>query len=409
MSDTSSRYYFCNIFYIFLLIQPILDLLTSLMVRFTTLPLTIGMIIRGLFLFGMIIYLVFINKSVHKKKSLIYLAILCIFSILYIITKNGILSLGFLKTEVIYLFKYMYFPITALCLINVFDEVKLEKEKIFKICIIEALLYSILIIMPEITNTAFSSYLDDNKGTVGWFYAANEIGAIMVALFPFLYYLLFEREGIIKIALIFTIVILAMTLLGTKTSFLGMLITEIIYALYFLFNFFTKIQFISFPLYYITSSNNYTISRNLIFFEKRFKKMKNEKILNLSKNKKTFQSIIETIIDNEKVIKIIENNYYQKSMQDIDNADVNINHLENIFTNETYYLAMKIVPLLERKVLYLSYIENCRLNDICKKLKLGKNEVISLRSKAINHFKHNLEILYKSEKLKKGSKNDKKN
>ena len=36
-----------NIFYIFLLIQPILDLLTSLMVRFTTLPLTIGMIIRG--------------------------------------------------------------------------------------------------------------------------------------------------------------------------------------------------------------------------------------------------------------------------------------------------------------------------------------------------------------------------
>ena len=34
--------------------------------------------------------------------------------------------------------------------------------------------------------------------------------------------------------------------------------------------------------------------------------MKNEKILNLSKNKKTFQSIIETIIDNEKVIKIIE-------------------------------------------------------------------------------------------------------
>ncbi len=54
------------------------------------------------------------------------------------------------------------------------------------------------------------------KGTVGWFYAANEIGAIMVALFPFLYYLLFEREGVVKIALTFIIVILAMTLLGTK-------------------------------------------------------------------------------------------------------------------------------------------------------------------------------------------------
>lgn len=137
---------------------------------------------------------------------------------------------------------------------------------------------------------------------------------------------------------------------------------------------------------------------------KNFKKKKSTDI-----NTKDYKKIIETIIDNETVIQMIEDNYYKKSMQDVDNADVNINHLENIFTNETYYLAMKIVPLLERKVLYLSYVENCRLNDICKRLKLGKNEVISLRSKAINHFKHNLEILYKSEKIKKGAKNEKKN
>ena len=137
---------------------------------------------------------------------------------------------------------------------------------------------------------------------------------------------------------------------------------------------------------------------------KNFKKKKSNYI-----NTKDYKKIIETIIDNETVIQMIEDNYYKKSMQAVDNADVNINHLENIFTNETYYLAMKIVPLLERKVLYLSYIENCRLNDICKRLKLGKNEVISLRSKAINNFKHNLEILYKSEKIKKGAKNEKKN
>ena len=226
-----------NIFYVFLLIQPILDLVTSLMVRFTNLPLTIGMVVRGLFLFIMVIYLLFVNKSVHRKKSIIYLGILCIFSILYLITKDGIFTLGFLKTEVIYLFKYMYFPIIALCLINAFDELQIKKEKIFKVCIIEAIIYSILIILPEITHTAFSSYIDNNEGTVGWFYAANEIGAIMVALFPFLYYLLFERESVVKIALTFTIVILAMTLLGTKTSFLGMLITEILYTLYFLFNY----------------------------------------------------------------------------------------------------------------------------------------------------------------------------
>lgn len=126
------------------------------------------------------------------------------------------------------------------------------------------------------------------------------------------------------------------------------------------------------------------------------------KPLSFTKDKKEFDSIIETIIDAEKIINLIQNTYYKKSMQNLDNLDVNINHLENIFTNETYYLAMKIVPLLERKVLYLSFIENLRLNDICKRLKLQKKEIISLRNKGINHFKCNLELLYKANKVKKG-------
>lgn len=107
-------------------------------------------------------------------------------------------------------------------------------------------------------------------------------------------------------------------------------------------------------------------------------------------------------LPNEKIQKIVADNYYKKSIKQVENSDVNINHLENIFTNETYFLAMKLVPLLERKVLYLSYIENVRLNDICKRLKISKNEVVSLRSKAIVHFKHNLEMLYKIQKVKKG-------
>ena len=132
--------------------------------------------------------------------------------------------------------------------------------------------------------------------------------------------------------------------------------------------------------------------------------MKSKIINQLSQKDTELNSVIETILETETIIQMLESNYYQKSMENADIADVNINHLENIFTNETYYLAMKIVPLLERKVLYLSYIENCRLNDICRRLKIDKNQVIALRNKGINHFKHNLEILYKSEKLKDGTK-----
>ena len=119
----------------------------------------------------------------------------------------------------------------------------------------------------------------------------------------------------------------------------------------------------------------------------------------LNKSKTNYTKDIK--LPNEEIEKLLINSYYQKSAQELENIDVDINHLENIFTNETYYLAMKVVPLLERKVLYLSYIENVRLNDICRKLKLQKKEVISLRNKAIKHFKTNLNIFDKAQNFTK--------
>ena len=112
----------------------------------------------------------------------------------------------------------------------------------------------------------------------------------------------------------------------------------------------------------------------------------------------------EILVTNEKIKKALTNSYCITSMKQVESSDVDINHLEKIFTNKTYYLAMRMVPLLERKVLYLTYVENVRLNDICRRLKLKNREVIFLRNKAITHFKNNLETLHKLEKLKKGGK-----
>ena len=225
-----------TLIYIFLILQPFLDLFTSLMVRYTTFPITIGMLLRGLFLLFCIILFVK-SKSIHKKKSIIYLTFLSLFCILYFITKTDIFTIEFLKTEIIYMFKYLYFPIITICLINVYDELELDKDKLFKIFTINAITYAVLILIPEITKTSFASYIGSNKGTVGWFYAANEIGAITVALLPYVYYTLFARMPVFKTSIIFIIIILADVLLGTKTSFIGMLITELLYLLYNLFNY----------------------------------------------------------------------------------------------------------------------------------------------------------------------------
>lgn len=226
-----------NLIYIFLLLQPIIDLTTALTTRFLNITITLGIIVRGLFLVFMVIYNLFFVKSKYTKKVLYYLASIFIFMIMYFVTKQDIFKFEYIKSEIIYLFKYFYFPIVLVCIINCYDYLEISKERLNKIFVINVVQMSLLILIPYITNTSFSSYGTSGQGVVGWFYSANEVGTIMVALFPYMYYLLFERNSVIKTLFLFIMVITSMTLLGTKTSFLGMLITEILYTLYFLFNY----------------------------------------------------------------------------------------------------------------------------------------------------------------------------
>ena len=44
----------------------------------------------------------------------------------------------------------------------------------------------------------------------------------------------------------------------------------------------------------------------------------------------------EIQLPNEEIQKILANSYYEKSIKQLDNSTVTINHLENIFTNETF-------------------------------------------------------------------------
>ena len=41
-------------------------------------------------------------------------------------------------------------------------------------------------------------------------------------------------------------------------------------------------------------------------------------------------------LPNDLIRKILKDNYYTKSMQQVEDIGVDINHLENIFTDQTY-------------------------------------------------------------------------
>ena len=73
-------------------------------------------------------------------------------------------------------------------------------------------------------------------------------------------------------------------------------------------------------------------------------KIKYQNEINITKN-----------LSNADITKLSYKNYLlnNNSFEDI---DVDINHLENIFHNENYYKAMKIVPLKQRQILYAGVV-----------------------------------------------------
>lgn len=116
------------------------------------------------------------------------------------------------------------------------------------------------------------------------------------------------------------------------------------------------------------------------YFEYETEQMKNEEIsLNDFKNK--------DIIEQENYQQYLRNEHNK----DLQRKNIDIKHLENIFTNEIYYQSMKNLSLLEKNILYLSIIKSNKLEDICKKLKLSKKEIIKLKENAINHFISNVQ------------------
>ena len=116
-----------NIIYIFLLLLPIIDLLTALQTRFTGSNFTIGLLSKGIMMLFVVYYLLFKCKTNGKKYIYVYFALLIVYSIFYFITKTDIASTKNLILEVTNLFKFSFYPILLLGLIN------LDKEKIIVI------------------------------------------------------------------------------------------------------------------------------------------------------------------------------------------------------------------------------------------------------------------------------------
>lgn len=213
-----------NIVSIFILIGPILDLLTGICIHTLKINFTIGIIVRVLFLLFICIVTIFIFK---KKKLIVPYLIIGLYFIIYIIGMILFKEDG-LFFEIQNLVKVFYFPIVFLSLYSIKDKIDVDNKVLIKVLF----LYLIFILVPTLFGVGYKTYEITKAGTLGFFNSANEISGIISILTPILFIMLKDKKNLIlKIALgiAYLIVILMM---GTKTPLLSLCFTIGVFLAY---------------------------------------------------------------------------------------------------------------------------------------------------------------------------------
>ena len=124
----------------------------------------------------------------------------------------------------------------------------------------------------------------------------------------------------------------------------------------------------------------------------------------MSKKKRKFTKAkmysFDNLRDKRKIDKEIYQRYLKGEKKGIENVDYR--YLENVFTNEIHFKAMKELPLKEKQVLYVVVVEASDLEKACDEMKMSKTEIIEIKTKAINRFKANVKKFQRQAAKKKG-------
>ncbi len=216
-------------FIIFLLSQPMIDLITSLCISFFDFNISVGMVIRALFLGICIVYLIFYSKHKDRDKYIFYIKIIGLYMFAYIINNLVLKGSPSIFVEFKSLLKIFYFPILLLVIRDAMDKRLIKINAKFLVQI--AFIYTVIIFIAQLTGTQFVTYSSGKLGHVGWFYSPNEIGAILAIIAPLVIYdAVRSRQRLGYYAFLF-IYLCAIFIIGTKVPFLGLVVTILSFIL----------------------------------------------------------------------------------------------------------------------------------------------------------------------------------
>lgn len=216
----------------FIAMQPIIDVLTTASIFMVNTSLTVGVLIRAAYMVAMLLLLLWVSKrSRISRLFTIYLIGLAVVIGINIAVNFTVKDPYYLFQELKFFNKVIYFHIVLLGLTIVYRELK-DRDfdisgKTTKYFWISGLIIGIVFVVAQITGTSLSNYSHTKVGFTGWFYAGNEIGAIMAIVLPIMALYGTQKTDSWKKPwawIPFLLLSLGMLALGTKVGYGGILI-----------------------------------------------------------------------------------------------------------------------------------------------------------------------------------------
>ena len=244
MNILAMRNYYILLKY-FIILQPIIDIITYFMIVQIGANITLGIIIRMLFMVISMVYIVWGNDSRYKKPTIIYLIIYFSFLAISFIVSYFNKPVFNIMAEVQWLAKISYFIVmfSTLFLLLSSTTLKVSKKRLLKSIYIAITITTVSILIAILSGTSSNTYDWVLLGQKGWFYAGNEIGAIISITFPLVLLYSIKNTKSIKDYLYWipTLLLgLSGFILGTKVGFLSISFTLVIGFIYLLINGFRK-------------------------------------------------------------------------------------------------------------------------------------------------------------------------
>lgn len=222
-----------NILCFFIIICPILDMLSFIFRNVFNTNISPSTILRPVIPIIVIIYLFFKEDKKFKLYTFLGFLIFGIYGVihLYLFTKvkTGSSYSGVIH-EAQYIVNYSFMILNLFLYIYIFKDKNTEKLK--KSILYSACIYVGSIIISIITHTSSHTYLEEQMGYKGWFESGNSVGAILLlTMFIYINYIKDKKYRKIVIPLLVLLGIFLMFLIGTRVGLLGFILVISLYII----------------------------------------------------------------------------------------------------------------------------------------------------------------------------------